>query len=394
MARTGIGASYVQRQMAAGRSMASIQNEAAANGYQIGPAAAAMFSSGGGGGGGGGAPAPAPAPAQRTGIGATYVQQQMDAGKSLQQIQNEAAQKGYTVGAKAQAMFSNAANRGADYSANRGLPQTGRFFDPTNFSSATNDSMGNGGFGASALARARGSGYTDAQIRSTLAASGVTIGGKAADQLGVMAGKTYYTGPQGKQRPDNTEYSYSGQAGDRRSRPVLLPKDAYNRLIDKPFSSNYLFVAGGESDGETMSNYGSVPSQAEYGSYSEPEWKSFTGENGYNSAFPSVDARGNAIAGTDNTPPELRYKDTFNKAVESGGGTPTQAPVGTVGSAVKAVAEEPTSEAPAPGDADNNAVVEPIKVQAEARNEIKQLDSNVGKLTSGRIRNYYSSRFG
>jgi hypothetical protein len=254
--------------------------------------------------------------------------------------------------------------------------------------------MGNGGFGASALARARGSGYTDGQIRSTLAASGVTIGDKAADQLGVMSGKTYYTGPEGKQRPDNTEYSYLGQAGSRRSRPVLLPKDAYNRLINKPFSSNYLFVAGGESDGETMSNYGSVPSQPEYGSYSEPEWGTYTGENGYNSAMPSIDERGNAIAGTDNTPPESRYKDTFNKAVESGGGTPTQAPVGAVGTAVKAVAEEPTSEAPAPGDADNDAVVEPIKVQAEARNEIKQLDSNVGKLTSGRIRDYYSSRFG
>lgn len=379
--------------MAAGRSMASIQQEAASRGYQVGPAAAAMFS-GGGGGGGGSAPAPAPAAAApRTGIGATYVQQQMDAGKSLQQIQAEAAQKGYTVGSKAQAMFSNAANRAADYSANRGLPPTGRFFDPTNFSGATNDSMGNGGFGASALARARGSGYTDAQIRSTLAASGVTIGGKAADQLGVMAGKTYYTGPEGKQRPDNTEYSYSGQAGSRRSRPVLLPKDAYNSLIDKPFSSNYLFVAGGESDGETMSNYGSVPSQAEYGSYSEPEWKTYVGENGYNSAFPSVDAKGNAIAGTDNTPPELRYKETFNKAVESGGGTPTQAPVGAVGTAVQAVAEEPTSEAPAPGDVSSGDVVEPIKVEAEAQNEIKQLDNNVGKLTSGRIRNYYSSRF-
>ena len=369
--------------------MASIQQEAASRGYEVGPAAAAMFSGGGGGGG----PAPAAAPAARTGIGATYVQQQMDAGRSLQQIQSEAAQKGYTIGGKAQAMFSNAANRAADYSANRGLPSTGRFFDPTNFSGAADDSMGNGGFGFSALQRARGSGYSDAQIRTTLAGAGVTIGGKAADSLGVMGGKTFYTGPQGKQRPDNVERSYSGQAGTRDSRPVLLPKDAYNRLIDKPFSSNYLFVAGGESDGETMSTYGSVPSQAEYGSYSEPDWGKYTGENGYNSAMPSVDERGNAIAGTDNTPPELRYKDTFNKAVESGGGTPTQAPVGAVGTAVKAVAEEPTSEAPAPGDADNNAIVEPIKVQAEAQNEIKQLDSNVGKLTSGRIRDYYSSRF-
>lgn len=381
--------------MAAGRSMASIQQEAASRGYQVGPAAAAMFSGGGGGGGGGGgAPAPAAA-APRTGIGATYVQQQMDAGKSLQQIQSEAAQKGYTVGSKAQAMFSNAANRAADYSANRGLPETGRFFDPTNFSGGE-DQMGDGGFGFSALQRARGSGYSDAQIRTTLAGAGVTIGGKAADSLGVMAGKTFYTGPQGKQRPDHVELSYRGQAGERNTRPVLLPKGAYDYGQNKGFDSNYLFVAGGKSDSDTAKLFlrENPPHEGAYGTYMEKDWGKYTGENGFNSGFPSIDASGNAIAGTDETPPELRYKETFNKAVESGGGTPTQAPVGAVGTAVKAVAEEPTSEAPAPGDADNNAIVEPIKVQAEAQNEIKQLDSNVGKLTSGRIRNYYSSRFG
>ena len=378
--------------------MASIQQEAASRGYQVGPAAAAMFSSGGGGGGGGGAPAPAAAaaPAPRTGIGATYVQQQMDAGKSLQQIQNEAAQKGYTVGAKAQAMFSNAANRAADYSANRGLPPTGRFFDPTNFSGATNDSMGNGGFGFSALQRARGSGYTDAQIRTTLAASGVTIGGKAADSLEVMPGKTFYTGPQGKKRPDNVELSYTGQAGRRNTRPVLLPKGAYDYGQNKGFESNYLFAAGGKSDSDIAKLFlrENPPHEGAYGTYMEKDWEKYTGENGYTSGIPEVDERGNAIPGTDATPPELRYKETFNKAVESGGGTPSQAPVGAIGTAVKAVAEEPTSAAPAPGDVTGSEVVEPIKVQAEQKNELKQLDSNVGKLTDGRIRNYYSSRFG
>ena len=52
MSRTGIGAAYVQREMAKGRSMASIQQEAANQGYTVGAAAQAMFSGGGGGGGG------------------------------------------------------------------------------------------------------------------------------------------------------------------------------------------------------------------------------------------------------------------------------------------------------------------------------------------------------
>lgn len=380
--------------MAAGRSMASIQQEAASRGYQVGPAAAAMFA--GGGGGGGSAPPPAAAAAPRTGIGATYVQQQMDAGKSLQQIQAEAAQKGYTVGPKAQAIFQNAANRAADYSANRGIPQSGRFFDPTNFSSAANDSMGNGGFGYSALQRARGAGYTDAQIRTTLAGSGVTIGGKAADSLGVMGGQTFYTGPEGKQRPEGIENSYTGQAGTRNTRPVLLPKGAYDYGQNRGFDSNYLFVAGGKSDSDVAKLFlrENPPHEGAYGTYMEKDWDKYVGENGYTSAIPEVDERGNAIPGTDATPPELRYKETFNKAVESGGGTPSQAPVGAIGTAVKAVAEEPTSAAPAPGDVTGGEVVEPIKVQAEQRNELKQLDSNVGKLTDGRIRNYYSSRFG
>ena len=192
MARTGIGANYVRNQMAAGRSMASIQAEAASRGYTVGPAAAAMFAGGGGGGGGGGgssAPAPA-ASSGRTGIGASYVQKQLDAGRSLQDIKSEAARRGYTIGAKAQSMFDNAAKQGTDYSASRGLPPTGRFFDPTNYSGAE-DQMGSGGFGLSALQRARQAGYTDAQIRTTLAGAGVEIGGKAADALNVAAGKTF-----------------------------------------------------------------------------------------------------------------------------------------------------------------------------------------------------------
>tara|TARA_B100000035_G_scaffold49461_1_gene38015 strand:- start:12877 stop:14139 length:1263 start_codon:yes stop_codon:yes gene_type:complete len=419
MARTGIGANYVRNQMAAGRSMASIQAEAASRGYTVGPAAAAMFASGGGGGGGGGA-APAPAAAaqgsgQRTGIGATYVQQQLDAGKSLGQIQAEARSKGYTVGAKAQSMFDNAAKQSTNYSGNYGLPPTGRFFDPTNFSGAE-DQMGSGGFGLSALNRARAAGYTDGQIRTTLAGAGVEIGGKAADSLNVAAGKTFYTGADGKKRPDNVASNYTGQAGRRPTRPFLLPKGAYDHAQGKPFEQNYLFAAGGSNDAELANLYlrgdwkAAVP--GEYGAYSEPDWNKYVGENGYFSARPDMTGHmgedGKALPSPELAPkeedPAERYKERFEEKVKEGGGdaeVPIESMItdyvpektGEIGTQKTAAAEEPTSEAPAPGDADAGNVVEPIKVQAEAQNELKQLDSNVGYLTSGAIRKYYNSRF-
>ena len=399
MARTGIGANYVRNQMAAGRSMASIQAEAASKGYTVGPAAAAMFAGGGGGGGGSSAPAPA-ASAARTGIGANYVQRQLDAGRSIQDIQSEAARKGYTVGAKAQSMFDNVAKQGTNYSGNYGLPPTGRFFDPTNYSGAE-DQMGSGGFGLAALARARAAGYTDAQIRTTLAGAGVDIGSKAADSLNVAAGKTFYTGADGKKRPDGIASSYYGQAGRRSTRPFLLPKGAYDHAQGKPFEQNYLFAAGGANDAEIANLFLRGDHKAAdpetYSAYSEPDWEKYVGENGYMSAFPAMDAEGKAIPGTDQTPPEYRYQTRFNEAVESGGGTPMSATVGSVGQiggGVKATAEDPTSEAPAPGDADAGGVVAPIKVDAESsQNELKQLDDNVGYLTSGAIRKYYNSRF-
>ena len=397
MARTGIGANYVRNQMAAGRSMASIQAEAASKGYTVGPAAAAMFA--GGGGGGSSAPAPA-ASAARTGIGANYVQRQLDAGRSIQDIQSEAARKGYTVGAKAQSMFDNAAKQSTDYSGSYGLPPTGRFFDPTNYSGAE-DEMGSGGFGLAALNRARAAGYTDAQIRTTLAGAGVEIGGKAADSLNVAAGKTFYTGADGKKRPDGIASNFMGQAGRRSTRPFLLPKGAYNHAQGKPFEQNYLFAAGGANDAEIANLFlrgdWRAAEPGKYGAYSEPDWNKYVGENGYTSAFPAVDAQGKAIPGTDETPPEYRYQTRFNEAVESGGGTPLSATVGSVGQiggGVEAIAEDPTSEAPAPGDVDAGGVVAPIKVDAESsRNDLKQLDDNVGYLTSGAVRKYYNSRF-
>ena len=422
MARTGIGAAYVQRQMAAGRSLASINQEAAAKGYEIGPKAAAMFAGGGGGGGGGGgAPAPAPAPAaaqssgQRTGIGATYVQQQLDAGKSLGQIQAEAKSKGYTVGAKAQSMFDNAAKQSTNYSGNYGLPPTGRFFDPTNFSGAE-DQMGSGGFGLSALNRARAAGYTDGQIRTTLAGAGVEIGGKAADSLNVAAGKTFYTGADGKKRPDHVASNYTGQAGKRPTRPFLLPKGAYDHSQGKPFEQNYLFAAGGSNDAEPANLYlrgdwkAAVP--GEYGAYSEPDWNKYVGENGFFSARPDLTGHmgedGKALPSPELAPkkeeikpiekePEVQYKETFNKAVEEGGGTTTDAPVGSMKEVVNEVKtvvdvdkdkDEMLSTESSIAESDKTSTVTPIKSTYNTAAHRSR-----GYLTQGNPRAYYSSRF-
>ena len=50
-----------------------------------------------------------------------------------------------------------------------------------------------------------------------------------------MAGKTFYTGPDGKKRPDHVKAQLSGQAGERNTRPFLLPKGAYNYAQNKGF---------------------------------------------------------------------------------------------------------------------------------------------------------------
>jgi len=423
MARTGIGAAYVQREMAKGRTMASIQQEAKNAGYEIGAKAQQMFNRGG-------TYDPTPAPGLsatsdegRTGIGATYVQRELTRGRTLQDIQNEARSKGYTIGGKAQQIFDNAAARNNDYSDNYGLPPSGRFFDPSNFS-GMEDRMDDGGFGDHALGRARAAGYSDAQIRSTLAASGMMIGPKAAKHLGVMPGKTFYTGPDGNRRPldvwkdpstgrtKTREFpvSYTGQAGTRKGRPELLPYNAYNSLINKPFDHNYLFTYGGESGGESMGTYGYVGEDKDaYSAYSEPDWNKYVGENGYNNPRPDLtgdlDDRGRARPSAN--PYASQYKSTFDNAVSTGGGIPREEPVGAMGETAgvpeaaqvtdyRPSAEEPTSVDPAPGDAEDGPVVEQIKTgPAPTSTETgQQLKSNRGYLTSGRIRNYYNSRFG
>lgn len=395
MSRTGIGAAYVQRELAAGKSLGQIQAQAARNGWQVGAAAQQIFS-GGGGGSPAPAAAPAPAPAQRTGIGATYVQQQLGQGRSIQDIQAEAQRNGYQIGAAAQQMFNNAAAAKNDYSENRGIPASGRFFNPANFTGDKADSLGSGGFGAEALARARAAGYTDAQIRTTLAGSGVNIGRKAADQLGVMSGQTFFTGEDGSKRPDHVKQSYLGQAGTRKTRPVLLPKGAYNYGQNKAFDANTVWAAGGVNDADIANLYirDGQKQGGEYGTYSEADWGKYIGENGYLSATPKTDEKGNALPDP-SFDPQKAYKDKFNSMVQAGGGEAVEEAPGTIASSAPqadtTVDEILVDQRNLVDDVTGQSDVKPIKTEA---NELKQLESNRGYLTSGRIRNYYSSRFG
>ena len=403
MSRTGIGASYVQQQLNSGRSLASIQQEAARNGWEVGAKAQEMFR----------APAPAPAPAPsyspppqaaaaRTGIGATYVQQQLNAGKSMGQIQAEAQRNGWEIGEKAQQMFSNATNAASGSGVNQyGAPAAGRFFDPSNYSGAE-DAMGSGGFGLEALNRARKAGFNDAQIRTTLAGAGMTIGPAAADALGVMAGQTFYTGQDGKARPDRVQQSYLGQAGTRDTRPVLLPAGAYNSAQNKPFDSNYVWVAGGTNDADVANLYtGKKVEGGTYGTYSDPEWSKYIGENGYLNPSPSVDERGNAIADLDWKPQEYyeqkkgATESAINSSLSSGG-----APSAPSGSSLIASSADAGSGVSMSADlgsevtGQSDVPMMQTKVQAVANNDTsKKLASNTGYLTGGSLRRYYASRF-
>ena len=344
-------------------------------------------------------------PSQPNKVGANAIARARAAGYSDAQINSAMKYQGVTTSNVANqelgTSFSTGGGGGAAAKGGGGggTGVAGRYFDPTQYSADPNDFMGEGKFGAGALDRARQAGFTDAQIRSTLAGAGVDIGQGAADALGVMAGKTFYTGADGSLRPDGVQRSYTGQAGKRDSRPVLLPKGAYDYAAGKAFGQNYVFAAGGKNDADIANLYlrGDYKQGGDYGTHSEPDWEKYVGENGYMSAFPAMDAQGKAIPGTDETPPEYRYQQRFQESVASGGGTSMAESVGTqgqIGGGVKATAEDPTSEAPAPGDADAGGVVTPIKVDAESsRNELKQLDDNVGYLTSGAVRKYYNSRF-
>lgn len=337
-------------------------------------------------------------PNQPNKIGANAIARARAAGYSDQQIESAMQYQGVTTSRIANDQLGTAFSTGAPGGGAQAGVQ-GRYFDPTDFSEDPNDFMGEGKFGAGALDKARKAGFSDAQIRSTLAGAGVEIGQAAADLLGVMPGKTFYTGPQGKLRPDGVERSYTGQAGERESRPVLLPKGAYDYAQNKGFESNYVFAAGGKNDADIANLFlRENPKQGgQYGTYSEPDWEKYVGENGYWSARPDLTGHmgsdGIAKPSPELAPKEdamAQYKANFREAVDRGnqavGGAEMPVPQ------TKAAAEDPTSEAPAPGDVDNKPVTQ-MKVDAEDGNYVAgQLDRNVGYLTSG-ARNYYASRF-
>ena len=240
--RKGIGARYVQREMAKGRSLASIEAAAKARGLRIRPEAAEIFasrlkkSSG----------VKAKNPGSRTGIGAGYVQKELDRGRTISQINREATKRGFKVRQSAQDMFKAGRKTAKDlrdkgykvgkgksvevdagyvkkeldagkslekiekrankrgYSIDRDARNmfnsgrtkeadaAGRYFDPTNYSGAKYDYMGKGGFGAGALSRAKAAGFTDDQIRQTVSNAGVNVRRGAAGRLGVEQGMTPY----------------------------------------------------------------------------------------------------------------------------------------------------------------------------------------------------------
>ena len=240
MSRKGIGAKYVQREMAKGRSLASIEAAAKARGLRIRPEAAAIFASRLKKGSG----VKAKKPGSRTGIGAGYVQKELDRGRTIAQINREATKRGFKVRQSAQDMFKAGRKTAKDlrdkgykvgkgksvevdagyvkkeldagkslekiekrankrgYSIDRDARNmfnsgrtkeadaAGRYFDPTNYSGAKYDYMGKGGFGAGAMRRAQAAGFTDDQIRQTVSNAGVNVRRGAAERLGVEQGMT------------------------------------------------------------------------------------------------------------------------------------------------------------------------------------------------------------
>lgn len=130
-----------------------------------------------------------------------------------------------------------------------------------------------GGFGANSYAAARGAGYSDADIRSSLAGSGLTIYDKAAQSLNVNPGYTYL-GYAPKVTP-----AFAGNSGTMYdSRPQLAPRGF--GLNNPTFSSQMgysptFYIAGGHDDshaydflfGGNSGGGGSIG-----GGYSDPEF--------------------------------------------------------------------------------------------------------------------------
>ena len=186
----------------------------------------------------------------RSGFGLSALTQARDAGLSDRQIQRQAAQLGLQIGPAA------ALSLGAN-------PTMHAYTQPGSF-----------GFGAGALAAAQEAGMTNAQIRSNLADSGLTIGDKAAQILNVNPGKTY----AGYAPSVQGQTSYAGNSGGMYPlRPQLAPR-GYG--MDGRFSSSLgysptLYIAGGENDYDGLNfvfgtDYQGGPDIG--GGYSDPDF--------------------------------------------------------------------------------------------------------------------------
>lgn len=106
-----------------------------------------------------------------------------------------------------------------------------------------------GGFGAKSLEAARAAGYTDNEIRSSMASSGLLIHPLGAEGLNVNPGKTYLGIAPG------VAGSHAGNSGNQyASRPNLAPAGyGFNMgLGDAQGYSPTLYISGGTSSYEPM----------------------------------------------------------------------------------------------------------------------------------------------
>jgi hypothetical protein len=205
------------------------------------------------GGAGSGTPGSALAPflnrAYATGFGATALQKARNSGLSDNQIKSALANAGLQIGPKA------ALSLGAN-------PTMHQYTQPGSY-----------GFGAGALAAAQAAGMTNAEIRSNLATSGLTIGDKAAEALNVNPGFTY-----AGYAPSVRQDGYAGNSGTQYPlRPQLAPR-GYG--MDGRFSSSLgysptLYIAGGENDYDALNtvfglNYDGGPNIG--GGYYDPDF--------------------------------------------------------------------------------------------------------------------------
>jgi hypothetical protein len=261
--------------MAQGRSLASIQQEAANQGYTVGAAAQAMFNQGGGGGGaysstaGGGSGLNwlkqyrgPQGGRESTNFGAAALQRARDAGHSDADIQSAIASGGWNLGKSAQQALSSG---GSVQDALKGQRNIWAHY-----------SGSGGGWGAAANARALGAGLTRSEIRSQLAESGLRIGEEAAKDLNVHAQQTTHI------RPDHIKDKYDGY----NTRYVMMPRDVrvthlnYDEGDPRRYSTG-VYSGGGYSDAALANLYGNFDPEGGWdgpykhgtrGTYQDADW--------------------------------------------------------------------------------------------------------------------------